>query len=57
MIARYLPGLGDPMDMTYADLETWVDPMTDIIRRENGTSRDEDDHRARVEAEMRRIHG
>lgn len=57
MVARYLPGLGDPMDMTYVDLEAWTDPMAEIIRRENGSSRDEDSHRARVEADMRRLHG
>jgi hypothetical protein len=45
------------MDMTYVDLEAWADPMAEIIRRENGSSRDEDSHRARVEADMRRLHG
>ena len=57
MVARYLPGLGDPMDLTYADLEAWADPMADIVSRENGASGDERSHRARVEAEMRRLHG
>lgn len=57
MVARYLPGLGDPMDLTYADLEVWADPMADIVSRENGASGDERSHRARVEAEMRRLHG
>ena len=55
-IARYMPGLGDPMDMTLPELEAWTIEAARILQRENGTE-GEPDHRARVEAEMRRIHG
>jgi hypothetical protein len=45
------------MDMTLPEVEAWSEPMSEILRRENGTGNDADDHRARVEAEMRRLHG
>lgn len=57
MVARYLPGLGNPMDMTYAELEAWDGAMLHILRSEFGPGAEESDHRARVEAEMKRIHG
>lgn len=57
IIARYAPGLGDPMSMTLPELEAWSEAVGYVIRRENGTQRDEDTHRARVEADMKRLHG
>ena len=57
MVARYLPGLGDPMDMTYPELQGWDGALSHILRMEFGGGDDHDDHRARVEAEMRRLHG
>jgi hypothetical protein len=57
LVARYLPGFGNPLDMTLPELEGWADALAHILERENGTSGDAVDHRARVEAEMRRLHG
>ena len=55
-IARYLPGLGNPLDLEMPDIEAWGEALSHILKRENGTKEDEVDHRARVEAEMRRLH-
>lgn len=58
MIARYAPGLGDPMDMTLPDLQEWQAALGMVLDREYGKPDTEAvDHRARVEAEMRRLHG
>lgn len=57
MIARYLPGFGNPLDMTLEEVEGLGGALEGILRAENGTSEDVLDHRARVEAEMRRLHG
>ena len=57
LIARYLPGFGNPLDMTLPELEGWAAALACILERENGPSAEGDDHRARVEAEMRRLHG
>jgi hypothetical protein len=57
MLARYLPGFGNPLDMTLEDVEALGAALEGILRAENGTSEDVTDHRARVEAEMRRLHG
>ena len=57
MLARYLPGFGNPLDMTLEEVEGWGAALDGILRAENGTRDDADDHRARVEAEMRRLHG
>ena len=56
-IARYLPGLGDPLDMTMHELDEWGEALYGILRRENAGADDATDHRARVEADMRRLHG
>jgi hypothetical protein len=56
MVARYLPGLGNPMDMELPEIESWSTAMAEILRRENGDSSGVSDHRARVEADMRRLH-
>lgn len=56
-IARYMPGLGNPLDMTVSEVEGWCEALAYVLQRENGSSEDETDHRARVEADMRRIHG
>ena len=45
------------MGMELPDIEAWSQSISDILKRENGTANDVDDHRARVEAEMRRLHG
>jgi hypothetical protein len=41
------------------DLETWMDVVTEVIRMENGkgSGSGAGDHRARVEEQMRRLHG
>lgn len=57
MLARYLPGFGNPLDMTLEEVEGLGAALEGILRTENGTHEGEVDHRARVEAEMRRIHG
>lgn len=57
IVARYMPGLGDPMGMTLADMQAWSDALVYVLERENGRKSDADDHRARVEADMRRLHG
>lgn len=56
MVARYLPGLGDPMLMTLPELGEWGDILADMLQREFGSSGG-NDHRARVEADMRRLYG
>jgi hypothetical protein len=57
MLARYLPGFGNPLEMTLEEVEGWGAALDAILRAENGTQEDATDHRARVEAEMRRLHG
>jgi len=58
MLARYAPGLGDPMGMAVPDLQEWQKAVITLLDREFGKPDDEAvDHRARVEAEMRRLHG
>jgi len=57
MLARYLPGFGNPLDMTLEEVEGLGVALEGILRTENGTQEGDVDHRARVEAEMRRIHG
>ena len=59
IIARYLPGIGNPLDLDMTDLETWMDVVTEVIRMENGkgSGSGAGDHRARVEEQMRRLHG
>jgi len=53
-IARYLPGLGDPMAMTLPEYEQWMPALAHILERENGTG--DSSHRRIVEDEMRRLH-
>lgn len=53
-IARYLPGLGDPMALTLPDYEEWMAALAYVLERENGGG--EDGHRRIVEDEMRRLH-
>lgn len=43
------------MDMTLPELEGWAPTLSELLQRELGGG-GADDHRARVEAEMRRIH-
>ena len=57
MLARYLPGFGNPLDMTLEEVEGWGAALDGILRAENGTQEDVTDHRAIVEADMRRLHG
>jgi hypothetical protein len=56
-IARYLPGLGSPMDLTLDEIRDWMDALNAILRDEQPGMDPAADHRARVEAEMRRLHG
>ncbi len=51
-----MPGLGDPLDLTLGEAEDWGDALAHILKRENGGKEEDTDHRARVEAEMRRLH-
>lgn len=58
MLARYAPGLGDPMDMALPDLREWQAAVVELLEREYGKPTGGPiDHRARVESEMRRLHG
>lgn len=58
MLARYAPGLGDPMGMDLPDLRQWQAAVVALLEREYGKPDPEAvDHRARVEADMRRLHG
>jgi len=57
IVARYLPGLGDPLDLDLCDLDTWMEAISEVLRLEGGSDRGDGSHRARVEAEMRRLHG
>ena len=57
-LARYCPGIGDPMDMALHEVMEWVEAMNALLEREFGKpGNGEVDHRARVEAEMKRLHG
>ena len=57
VIARYLPGLGNPMDMSIPEIADWIAALNAVLRDEGSGMDPATDHRARVEAEMRRIHG
>jgi hypothetical protein len=57
IVARYLPGVHDPLGMDTSDLNILAEAVGDVLRIERGTSSGKDSHRARVENEMRRIHG
>lgn len=57
IIARYLPGIHDPLGMDIGDLNALADAVGDILRMERGGSSGPQSHRARVEADMRRLHG
>lgn len=58
MLARYAPGLGDPMDMELPDLREWQAAVVSLLEREYGKPTGGSiDHRARVEEDMRRLHG
>lgn len=59
IIARYLPGIGNPLDMDMTDLDALMEVVNEIIRMENGkgSGSGAGDHRARVEEQMRRLHG
>jgi len=35
-VARYLPGLGDPMDMDLPELDAWMEAITDVLKLEGG---------------------
>ena len=56
-MARYLPGLGDPMDMDLPELDAWMEAINEVIRLEAGSGKGDGSHRAMVDAEMRRLHG
>ena len=59
IIARYLPGIGNPLDMDMSDLDVLMEVVNDIVRMEGGSGSGSGagDHRARVEEQMRRLHG
>lgn len=56
-MARYLPGLGDPMDMDLPELDGWMDAITEVLRLEGGSGKGDGSHRAMVDEQMRRLHG
>ena len=57
-VARYCPGLGDPMSMTVGELMEWGQALNTVLEREYGKpDGGAVDHRARVEEDMRRLHG
>jgi len=45
------------MDMTLPEVNDWIAALSHILRDENGSMDPATDHRARVEAEMRRLFG
>ena len=47
------------MDMDMTDLDALMDVVNEIVRMESGkgSGTGADDHRARVEEQMRRLHG
>jgi hypothetical protein len=57
IVARFLPGIHDPMGMDTATLNVLVEAVGDVLRLERGGQSGPQSHRARVENEMRRIHG
>jgi hypothetical protein len=58
-IARYLPGLGDPMDLDTTEIAVWMEVIGAILKVERGRPSDigPASHRSRVEDEMRRLYG
>lgn len=57
IIARYLPGIHDPLGMDTHDLNILADAVSDLLRIERGGSSGKDCHRARVEQDMKRLYG
>ena len=57
IIARYIPGIGDPLALDITEMDEWLVAINAVLALESGTHKGESSHRARVEAEMRRIHG
>jgi len=45
------------MSMPLHEVMEWAKAMNTVLEREFGKPEAETDHRARVEAEMRRLHG
>lgn len=58
-MARYLPGLGDPMGMDSSEIAVWMEVIGSILKIERGRQSDSgpQSHRSRVEDEMRRLYG
>jgi len=50
VIAHYLPGLGDPMNLILDQFNEYLDRLPDLLSMESGAV----DHRAHVERTMRR---
>ena len=55
LIAKHLPGIGNPLDMSLGEVEAWAERLAEIISRENGDANGMSEHRARVEADMSRF--
>jgi len=58
-VARYLPGLGDPMDLDTTEIAVWMEVVGAILKVERGkpSAAGPSTHRSRVEDEMRRLYG
>ena len=59
IIARYLPELGNPLDLPIDDFSAYLRSCFDYLQRQAdpGSDPSSTDHRSHVEEQMRRIHG
>ena len=55
-IARYLPGLGNPLNLSIDEFNKYLFEIVDILKNENASMPgDAIDHRSYVEAQMRKL--
>lgn len=58
MIARNLPGVGDPMQLPIDEFNGYLRSIFDYLKQQAGDSGGgAHDHRSYVEQQMRRLHG
>ena len=60
MIARHLPGVGNPLHLPVDEFNGYLRSVFDYLKRQAGDSApsaDSVDHRSYVEQQMRRVHG
>mgnify|MGYP003625547890 FL=1 len=56
-IAKYLPGVGNPMSLPIDEFNGYLDEIIKMLKRESGSGSPVGDHRSFVDDQMRRIHG